>query len=217
MAAGGGVAGLPVRCSRARHRRSAHMNLAGEAGGRTDARCVRGGYGRNFAGVAQIDLGVGARGERIVFRYGELLNKDGTVNGMTGVCGQIKRAGMGGAGAPAVAEQRDEYIRRGGEPERYRPRFTWHGFRYVQIEGLASRPRPEDVTAYALASAVKDASRFECSEPMLNRLHRVCRDTFLGNLMGVQSDCPARERFGYGADIAATTEAFIFQFDMRTF
>ncbi|MBP8802692.1 MAG: family 78 glycoside hydrolase catalytic domain [Kiritimatiellae bacterium] len=173
--------------------------------------------GRNFAGVAQINLGVGARGERIVFRYGELLNKDGTVNGLTGVCGQIKRAGVGGAGAPAVAEQRDEYIRRGGEPERYRPRFTWHGFRYVQIEGLASRPRPEDVTAYALASAVKDASRFECSEPMLNRLHRVCRDTFLGNLMGVQSDCPARERFGYGADIAATTEAFIFQFDMRTF
>jgi len=52
---------------------------------------------------------------------------------------------------------------------------------------------------------------------MLNRLHRVCRDTFLGNLMGVQSDCPARERFGYGADIAATTEAFIFQFDMQAF
>ena len=47
----------------------------------------------NFAGVAQIDLGVGARGERIVFRYGELLNKDGTVNGMTGVCGQINAQG----------------------------------------------------------------------------------------------------------------------------
>jgi alpha-L-rhamnosidase len=73
------------------------------------------------------------------------------------------------------------------------------------------------VTALALASAVADAGAFACSDPFLNDLHRVCRNTFLSNLFGVQSDCPARERFGYGADIAATTEAFIYNFDMRAF
>ncbi|MEI7901053.1 MAG: family 78 glycoside hydrolase catalytic domain [bacterium] len=173
--------------------------------------------GRNFAGLAQFKLGGGAAGERILFRYGELLNKDGTVNGMTAVCGQIKRAGVGGPGAPALAEQYDVYIRRGGAVETYAPRFTWHAFRYVQIEGLSQAPGAADVTAVALASALPDACEFECSSALFNDIHRMCRNTFLSNVFGVQSDCPARERFGYGADTAATTEAFILNFDMRAF
>lgn len=173
--------------------------------------------GRNFAGLARFQLGTGPAGQTISFRYGELLKPDGTVNGMTAVCGQIKRAGVGGPGAPALAEQRDEYIRRGGGDESYAPRFTWHGFRYVQIEGLERAPQKTDIRAVALASELPDACEFECSDERLNELHRVCRATFLGNVFGVQSDCPARERFGYGGDIAATTEAFIFNFDMRGF
>ena len=173
--------------------------------------------GRNFAGQASFRLGAGAAGETVIFRYGELLNADGTVNGMTAVAGQIKREGMAGPGAPAVAEQCDVYIRRGGGEESYAPRFAWHGFRYVQIEGLKQAPAAADVTARALASAVPDACAFECSSPLLNDIHRVCRNTFLSNLFGVQSDCPARERFGYGADIAATTEALVFNFDMQAF
>jgi len=173
--------------------------------------------GRNFAGQASFELGTGQAGEKIVFRYGELLHDDGSVNVMTGVCGQIKRAGMGGPGAPDVAEQIDVYIRRGGGEECYMPTFTWHGFRYVQIEGLAAAPDLFDVLAWPQASAVRDACQFECSSALLNDIHRLCRQTFLSNMLGVQSDCPARERFGYGADIAATTEAFIFNFDMQAF
>ena len=173
--------------------------------------------GRNFAGQARFRLGRGAAGREVSFRYGELPNPDGTVNGLTAVCGQIKRAGMAGPGAPALAEQRDVYIRRGDGDESFTSRFTWHGFRYVQIEGLDRAPRASAVQAVALASDLRDACEFECSDPRINRLHRVCRDTFLSNVFGVQSDCPARERFGYGGDIAATTEAFIFNFDMRAF
>ena len=173
--------------------------------------------GRNFAGLARFQLGRGNAGQTITFRFGELLNRDGTVNTMTAVCGQIKRAGMGGAGAPALAEQKDTYIRRGGIDEHYVPRFAWHGFRYVQIEGLEKAPVSSDITAMALSSALADACAFECSNPLFNDIHRICRNTFLSNLMGVQSDCPARERFGYGADIAATAEAFIFNFNMEAF
>ena len=173
--------------------------------------------GRNFSGQARFRLGAGAAGETVTFRYGELLNKDGTVNGMTAVAGQIKAAGMGGPGAPALAEQCDRYIRRGGGEESYAPRFTWHGFRYVQIDGLKKAPGAADVTAVALGSAVRSACAFECSSPLLNEIHQVCRNTFLSNVFGVQSDCPARERFGYGADIAATTEALILNFDMHAF
>lgn len=55
--------------------------------------------GRNFAGQARFHLGAGDAGTPVTFRYGELLHPDGTVNGLTGVCGQIKRSGMGGPGA----------------------------------------------------------------------------------------------------------------------
>ena len=154
--------------------------------------------GRNFAGQARFRLGAGDAGTAVTFRYGELLHPDGTVNGLTGVCGQIKRAGMGGPGAPDVAEQTDVYIRRGSGDETYTPQFTWHGFRYVQIEGLTAPPATSDVTALALASAVPDACEFECSNVLFNDLHRVCRQTFLSNLFGVQSDCPRASGSGTG-------------------
>jgi alpha-L-rhamnosidase len=173
--------------------------------------------GRNFAGVARFRLGAGAAGERITLRYGELLNGDGTVNVMTAVCGQIKRPGKGGPGAPDLAEPADVYVRRGGGEESYTPRFTWHGFRYVQLEGLARRPAPSDVEGVALASALRDDGEFECSSPLFNDMHRLCRNTFLSNVFGVQSDCPARERFAYGADIAVSAQAFLLNFDMRAF
>jgi alpha-L-rhamnosidase len=124
---------------------------------------------------------------------------------------------MGGPGAPDVASPCDIFVRRGGAEEVFRPGFTWHGFRYVQIEGLKRRPGPGDVLALPLSAEVADAGTWRCSSPLFNRIHEVCRNTFLSNLMGVQSDCPARERFGYGADIAATTESFILNFDMRTY
>ena len=173
--------------------------------------------GRNFAGRVRVNLGQGSKGRSVSFLYGELLNADGTVNVLTAVAGQIKRPGMGGPGAPDLAEQRDIYIRCGGGDESFAPRFTWHGFRYVQMEGLERAPKPADIQAEAFASQLSNACEFESSSPLLNELHRVCRNTFLSNVLGVQSDCPARERFGYGGDIAATTESFIFNFDMKAF
>ncbi len=173
--------------------------------------------GRNFSGVATFCLGKGPAGERITFRYGELLATNGTVNTMTAVCGQIKRKGVGGPGAPDIAEQHDVYIRSGAGDETYTPRFTWHVFRYVQIEGLSTPIEAKNITAHAWASDLKSAVSFACSNPRINTLHQVCRNTFISNVMGVQSDCPGRERFGYGADIAVTAETLILNYDMQEF
>lgn len=174
-------------------------------------------FGINGAGIPVFHFGKGKPGEKITIRYGELLHPDGSVNPLTQTVGQIKKPGRGGPGAPSLAEPLDIYIRRGDGAESYTPKFTWHAFRYAQVEGLDALLTPQQAVRYAISSDVRNVSSFECSNPALNRLHAVCRQTFLSNLVGVQSDCPGRERFGYGADIAATAEAFILNFDMRTF
>lgn len=171
--------------------------------------------GVNFAGWASFKLDLPA-GTELHMRYGELLYKDGTLNPMTSVAGQIKSAGVGGPGAPKIAWQTDTYITRGGG-ETYTPKFTFHGFRYVEVTGL-DKPLPlKNVTAYRLNSDVEQVGTFECSNPMLNQIQEMCQRTFLSNIFSVQSDCPHRERLGYGGDIVATSEALMMNYDMSGF
>ncbi len=171
--------------------------------------------GVNFAGLARLQLNL-PRGTKIVVRYGELLHADGTLNPMTSVAGQIKSRGTGGPGAPDIAWQTDTFIAKGGD-ETYTPRFTFHGFRYAEITGLPEALPLRAVTALRLNSDVESVGTFECSNPMLNQIEAMCRRTFLSNIFSVQSDCPHRERMGYGGDISATCEAYIGNFDMSTF
>ena len=176
--------------------------------------------GRNFTGIPEIKLHAPA-GTKVTFRYGELLYPDGTLNPMTSVCGQIKDRGkgvsIGGPGAPVTAWQQDVYITRGGETEVFRPEFTYHGFRFMEVTGLPEAPAVSDVRGIPLHSDIADAGSFSCSSERLNQIQEICRNTFLANVVSVQSDCPHRERFGYGGDIAATSETFLMNFDMAGF
>ena len=95
--------------------------------------------GQNFGGWASFGFDVPA-GTEITIRYGELLNKDGSLNPMSSVCGQIKSGQPQYPGAPPVAWQEDRYIARGGG-ENYTPQFTFHAFRYIELVGLPSIAR----------------------------------------------------------------------------
>ncbi len=182
-------------------------------------------FGTNFTGIPEIDLEVPA-GDRIVLRYGEILNPDGTLNPMTSVCGQIKgmrkdkqgvESPIGGPGAPAIAWQQDVFTAGGGGKETYRPDFTFHAFRYMEITGLLEAPALESIRGIRLHSELPDAGSFSCSNELFNRIQKITRNTFLNNVVSVQSDCPHRERFGYGGDIAVTSEAYLMNFDMAGF
>jgi len=172
--------------------------------------------GQNFGGWARFTFDVPA-GTEIGMRYGELLYPDGMLNPMTSVCGQIKRKEPPANGSPAVAWQGDTYIARGGGPETYTPRFTFHAFRYVEITGLPTRPSLEDIEGLRMNCAVEPAGSFSCSNELFNRIQTMCQWTFLSNLFGVQSDCPHRERFGYGGDLVTTSDAFMLNYDMAGF
>jgi alpha-L-rhamnosidase len=178
-------------------------------------------FGRNFAGWARLRLRAPA-GTRIRIRFGELLGKSGDLNPLTSVCGQIKgrlKDGLpvGGPGAPDLAEQSDTYIARGGGEEVYTPRFTFHGFRYAEVTGLPGPPDLDDLEGLRLNADVAESGEFSCSNDLFNRIQDMVRWTFLSNIFSVQSDCPHREKFGYGGDLVATVDAFLANFDMAGF
>ncbi len=172
--------------------------------------------GINFTGTFNIKCS-GIAGDTITFRFGERLYEDGTLNPMTTVAGQIKRRGVGGPGAPAIAWQTDSYIISDSVKKWFSPPFTYHTYRYMEISGIREKPKTQDIKGLFFNSNVSQENRFSCSNPLLNSIQEATVRTFLANLISVQSDCPAREKFGYGGDLNATSESFIYNFDMQSF
>jgi alpha-L-rhamnosidase len=176
--------------------------------------------GQNFAGWVRLRV-QGPAGVRVTLRSGELLYPDGTLNGMTAVCGQIKQGGpnyrYAGTGAPKTAWQVEEYILKGEGKEVYTPRFTFHGFRYVEVTGFPGKPSLATFEGLRLNSDVAPAGSFTCSNEEFNRIQQMVLWTELSNLFSVESDCPHREKFGYGGDIVAAGEMAMFNFDMSRF
>ncbi len=177
--------------------------------------------GQNFAGWARLRV-EGPRGTTVKMRMGELLYDDGSLNPMTAVAGQIKGENAddeprGGPGAPLVAKQCDTYTLAGDGVEVYTPRFTFHGFRYVEVTGFPGTPGLDAIEGLRLNTDVESAGSFACSDETLNRVQEMVQWTLLSNLFGVQSDCPAREKFQYGGDIVATSEMAMLNYDFTSF
>ena len=182
--------------------------------------------GQNFGGRVSLRLDV-PESTTIDLRYGELLNEDGTLNPKTAACGQIKGAAKYDESGrelevwdpvyPSSAWQGDRYIAKGVPGETYTPCFTFHAFRYVEVTGLPSSATLDMVEGYRMNSDVASAGEFACSSELLNEIQKICQWTFLSNIFSVQSDCPHRERFGYGGDVVNTCDAYILNYDMVNF
>lgn len=184
-------------------------------------------FGVNGTGIPRFLFTKLTEGRRVEVVYGERLNLDGSVNVLTQTAGQIKR-GNGGPGAPQVACARDVFVLGTGDckgpflgAEVFSPRFSWHVGRYAEVRGYDRLLEPGCAQMQWLAPALRErpsAAAFRSPNADLVKLHEVCRRTFLANAVGgVQSDCPGRERLGYGGDIVATCEAYMLNWDMREF
>ncbi len=173
--------------------------------------------GQNFAGWVRLKV-QGEAGTVVKMRCGELLYPDGTLNAMTSCCGQIKNQDPPRTpGGPSTAYQGHTYILKGGGEETYTPRFSFHGFRYVEVTGYPGKPDTNSITGLALNSDVEPVGAFECSNELFNRIQKMTVWTQRSNMFSVQSDCPHREKFGYGGDIVASSEMAISNFDMSGF
>ena len=173
-------------------------------------------FGQNMTGRIRAAVRV-SNGKSIAVITGERLFATGIVNPLTAVCGQIKRrTNPPGSNYPVTAVQEDVLIGDGKRTD-WAPSFTFHGFRYAEVTGLEQPPVASDWVAEQLASSVRRTATFTCSDPMLNRLFEITTHTFQSNLVSVQSDCPHREKFGYGGDILCTSETAWHLFDMERF
>ncbi|MCD7975888.1 MAG: family 78 glycoside hydrolase catalytic domain, partial [Tannerellaceae bacterium] len=174
--------------------------------------------GINFAGVARIKV-KGRSGTKITLRYGENIHPDSTLNWLTTTAGHIKSMwGMkGGPGAPEDAYQEDSYILHGNGRETYMPRFTFHGFRYVEIIGWPGTPTKEEIEGIRMYADLETNGTFTCSNELFNQLHEITQRTFLSNVFSVQSDCPGREKMGYGGDMVVTGESYLYNYNMANF
>lgn len=161
-------------------------------------------FGQNFAGWARLRV-TAPGGTKITLRFAESLAKDGMIDpASTGVF------------ATGVV-QTDTYVARGGGEEVWEPRFTYHGFRYVEMTGYPGTPSPSNLEGVVVHCAVDPVGEFECSDAMLNRIHETALWTEVSNLYGVPTDCPARERCGWLGDAQVSAEMTICNFDMAQF
>jgi alpha-L-rhamnosidase len=148
-------------------------------------------FGQNLSGWARLQVTHQPAGRRIVMRFGEWLNPDGTVF----------RDNL------RTALAMDTYICKGGGVETWEPRFTYHGFQYLEVQGLAHPPTTNTFTAIAVRSALPDAGSFQCSNEQIDNIYLNMAWSVRDNYFDVPTDCPQRdERAGWcdGIEIMGT-------------
>ena len=93
---------------------------------------------------------------------------------------------------------------KGTGDEIFTPEFTFSSFRYVEVTGFPGKPDLNSIEGLRMNTDLQETGSFECSNELFNRIQEMAKWTFLSNVFSVQSDCPAREKLGYGADMFAT-------------
>ncbi|GAG90750.1 unnamed protein product [marine sediment metagenome] len=116
------------------------------------------------------------------------------------------------------AQVTDVYVLKGKGAEVYEPRFTYHGFRYVEVRGLPEEPKLSTLQGRVVHSAVERVGNFSCSNALINRIYSNFLWGVRGNLRSIPTDCPQRdERQGWLGDIANESKAESYDFNVALF
>ncbi len=157
-------------------------------------------FGQNLTGHLRLTVR-GEDGQIITLRHAEILSK-----------GELDTRSL------QKAQATDRYILRCGGEETWEPRFTFHGFRYAEIEGWPDLLRAEDLCAVVCHSDMERVGWFECSDPLLNRLHENVVWSMRDNFLDIPTDCPQRsERLGWTGDIQVFAPTAAFLYDVSGF
>lgn len=141
-------------------------------------------FGQNLAGVEHLRV-EGPAGTDVTLRFGEILNPDGTV-----YTANLR-----------TAKATDHFILDGKGVEEFTPQFTYHGYRYAEIRGLATKPSLDALRAVVLHTDAPLTDSLTTGSPMVNQLWSNILWGQRSNFMSVPTDCPQRdERLGWMGD-----------------
>ena len=158
-------------------------------------------FGQNLTGWVIMKI-KGNAGDKIIMKHAEVLDKDGnfyTIN-------------------LRAAKATDTYILKGGAEETFEPHFTFHGFRYIKVEGYSGELSVDNFTAVALYSDMKKTGSFVSSNPLINQLQHNIQWGQKGNFLDVPTDCPQRdERLGWTGDAQVFSRTATFNMGVNNF
>lgn len=152
-------------------------------------------FGQNLVGRLRVTLD-GPAGTAVTLRHAEVLEE-----------GELATRPLREAYAT------DTLILSGRGPLTWEPRFTLHGFRYAEVSGWPADLTADMVTARVYHTDMRRTGWFECSDPLVNRLHENVVWSMRGNFVDIPTDCPQRdERLGWTGDIQvfAPTAGFLY-------
>lgn len=158
-------------------------------------------FGQNLVGKVQVQEIDIPKGRQVKLKHAEVME-----NGELGI-------------RPLRLAKATDTIISAGEPlHQWAPQFTFHGFRYLQVEGLtdsnSSLPAKENFKALVMHTDMKRRGEFNCSNDMVNQLHRNIRWSMDGNFLSIPTDCPQRdERLGWTGDIQVFSPTANFLYD----
>ncbi|MDQ0373392.1 alpha-L-rhamnosidase [Cellulomonas humilata] len=153
-------------------------------------------FGQNVVGRLRITVS-GEAGQEIVLRHAEVLE-----------FGEL------GTRPLRLADATDRYVLAGAGVETWEPAFTFHGFRYVQVDGWPGELDPADIVAVVVHSDMERTGWFRSSDPLLDRFHENVVWGMRGNFLYLPTDCPQRdERLGWTGDIQVFAPAATYLFD----
>jgi len=157
--------------------------------------------GQNMVGFVRLKVTAPA-GTKITLRHAEMLNPDGTV-----YTANLRSA-----------TSTDTYICKGDGEETWQPRFTFHGFRYVELTGLPQAPATDAVTGIVIGTDIPRTGEFTCSNPDIDQLQSNIQWGMRGNYLAVPTDCPQRnERMGWMGDAQVFIRTAAYNGDVAAF
>jgi len=163
-------------------------------------------YPRNISGYVRVNTAGLRPGQRLLIQHAEQLDENGKLK----FCFNYR------ATYPECRYGYCELIADGREFV-WSPRFSYFGFRYIEVIGLDEAPTPEMIQAVFVHQDVPRIADFTCSDERLNRLYQVGIAATHSNMFYMPTDCPTREKLGWANDMQASTEQFLMDFDSASF
>lgn len=158
-------------------------------------------FGENMTGWASMQFREMAEGQQVHLWHNEALSEDSSLNKKYSTSHTKGRF------------QHGIYIS-DGQKGAFTPRFCYHGFRYVQVEGLPYKPRLDEIEAQLVYTDLADQGSFRCSNERLNELHAAVRRTLLNSVHSMPGEEPTREKMGWTYDAGMVTmEGYLYNFD----